>query len=281
MTNGPPPTKVKLVLGSVLREPTVHFALIAALLFILGTLLRREDDATEIRIDRQDVLARIELIEEGAGASLTREQRQQVEDDYIDEQILVREALALGLEDDPRIHDFLAQKMLHVLSADVIQPDDAELETFFQLNGDRYASEETVAVEEVVIGTSEPLPAALLVQLQEERPAEGLETDLPLRSSLLSDVSARDLTDIFGPETGGSAFRAAIGAWTGPHPTVRGQHWLRVTERTLSVIPPLDGVREQVRLDWIVEQEEVRLRERVAELRARYSITVTGSDPDP
>ncbi len=280
MTNGSP-TKANSLIANVLREPTSHFALIAALLFVGSAVLRPGADEMEIQIDRSDVLARIELIEESTGDSLTPEQRQQVEDDYIDEQILVREALALGLEDDPRIHDFLAQKMLHVLSADVIQPSEPELEAYFALNGERYAPEETVVVQEVVIGSDDPLPASLLIQLREGRPAEDLETGLPLRINVLPDVSARDLTDIFGSETGGRAFGASIGAWTGPHSTVRGQHWLRVTERTPSVVPSLASVREQVRLDWIAQEEEVRLRERVAELRARYSVTLSPPTPGP
>ena len=279
MTNGPP-RNAKSLLRTVLREPTSHFALIAALLFVGNAVLRPADER-EIQIDRSDVFARIEVIEESTGTSLTPEQRQLVENDYIDEQILVREALALGLEDDPRIHDFLAQKMLHVLSADVIQPSDSELEAYFGLNGERYAPEETVVVEEVVIGTDDPLPSALMAQFLEGRPADQLETDLPLRSNVLPNVSARDLTDIFGSETGGRAFGASLGAWTGPHSTVRGRHWLRVTQRTASVVPSLESVREQVRLDWIVQEEEARLRERVAELRARYSVTLSAPAPGP
>jgi hypothetical protein len=56
---------------------------------------------------------------------------------------------------------------------------------------------------------------------------------------------------------------------------VRGQHWIRVISHTEPLTPPLDSIRAQVRLDWIVEQEEVRLERRVDELRDRYSIVFT------
>lgn len=275
MTNGLP-KRDDSVLRVLVREPTFHFALLAAALFLANAVLRPRGDETQIEIDLADVEARIELIEQNTGAPLTLEQRQQVQNDYVDEQILVREALALGLEDDPRIHDFLAQKMLHVLSADVIRATQAELEVFFGQNVARYTPEETVVVEEVVIATSDPLPPGLAGQLRNGRPSGQLDTDLQLRANVLSDVTVRDLVGIFGDETGRRVFAAAIGDWTGPHVTVRGQHWLRVTYRTESVPPPLESVREQVRLDWIVEQENVRLRERVAQLRDRYLIKFRG-----
>ena len=266
------------MLRALLREPTFHFALLAGALFLTSSVLRPPADQTQIEIDRADVGARIEVIEENSGARLTPEQREQVLNDYVDEQILVREALTLGLEYDPRIHDFLAQKMLHVLSADVIQATQAELEAFFELHMERYTPEDTVVVEEVVIATSGVLPRGLAEQLRVGRPGGELDTDLPLRANVLS-VTRRDLVDIFGDETGPRVFAAAIGDWIGPHVTVRGQHWLRVTDRTESVPPLLESVREQVRLDWIFQQEEVRLRERVEELRARYSINFTGPGP--
>ncbi|GIT21560.1 MAG: hypothetical protein CM1200mP40_12420 [Gammaproteobacteria bacterium] len=60
------------------------------------------------------------------------EQRQLVATIYVEEQILVQEALALGLDNDARIHDMLAQKMRHVLSGNVIQPTELELESYYQ-----------------------------------------------------------------------------------------------------------------------------------------------------
>ena len=267
------------VLRALLGEPTFHFALLAAGLFLASSVLRPPADETQIEIALADVGARIALIEEDAGVRLTPEQREQVRNDYVDEQILVREALALGLEDDPRIHDFLAQKMLHVLSADVIRATQAELAAFFEMNTERYTPEETVVVEEVVIATGGALPTDLVEQLRAGSPGAELDTDLPLRVNVLSDVTARDLVDIFGNETGPRVFAAAIGDWTGPHVTVRGQHWLRLTGRTEPVPPLFESVREPVRLDWIAEQEEVRLRGRVEELRARYSIKFTGPGP--
>ena len=81
-----------------------------------------------------------------------------------------------------------------------------------------------------------------------------------------------------GGHSQGPIATARSGDLIGPHHSVRGQHWIRVISRTEAATPPLDSVRAQVRLDWIVEQEEARLERRVDELRDRYSIVFTGPE---
>jgi hypothetical protein len=268
-------SRASLVLRGILREPTVHFVLLAGVLFALNAHLQARDRGDVIEIDRGEIEERIADIEAASGSTLSVEERQQVVDSYIDEQVLVREALALGLEDDARIHDFLAQKMLHVLSADVIQPADADLERYFAANRERYAAEQTVSVHEVVVAASEALPHRLREQLDEGVAAEDLVSDVPIRHALLSDVTRESLMRIFGPDIANRVFGAQPGDLIGPHRSVRGQHWIRVISHTEALTPPLDSIRAQVRLDWIVEQEEVRLERRVDELRDRYSIVFT------
>jgi hypothetical protein len=215
-------------------------------------------------------------IEASIGAPLSPEDRQRVEDAFIEQQVLVREAQALGLDDDSQVHDILAQRMLHVLSADVIQPTDVELEAYFEANRGRYTPPPAVTVDELVVGTEDPLPAALRDQLRDGVAPGELVSGLPTRSDVLTEVTLDDLTRIFGEDMARRVMASQEGDWVGPHHTVRGQHWLRVTERTGSAPPTLDAVREQVRLDWVSEQEQARLEQRVNELRSRYAIEMIG-----
>jgi hypothetical protein len=263
----------------LLREPTLHFALLAGALFMIAALVG-SDDGEVIEIDRAVVVATEAGIVAERGAPLTAEERQIVQRTLIDEEVLVREALARGLDQgDPRIRDILVQKMLHVLSADVIQPTDAELSAYYEANPERYGSSGMMTVDELVIPTADALPPALEKQLREGVPAEALVSELELTPRRIPDASPEDLMVVFGPETAALVSGAAAGTWVGPHRTVRGQHWFRVVERGAAGAPPLDEIREQVRLDWIAEEETARLERRVAELRDGYSVVITGEEP--
>ena len=260
------------VIHRLIREPTLHFLLLAGLLFLVYGL-RNEPRAQPLVIDWQDVAARVTLDELGRGAPFTDEERRQREQALLDDHILILEARAQGLDNDPRINDILAQKMRHVLSGEVAQPTDAELADYYQANRQRYEIAPSVTVEELVFGTRDPLPEAVNSQLRDGLAMADIVAELPATRGILPRVSLRDLASIFHPEFARLAFDAPSGVWTGPFPSNRGQHWLRVTERLPGGIRPLDEVEELVRLDWITDMEEARLAVEIQRLRQKYDIT--------
>jgi hypothetical protein len=265
--------------GPLLREPTLHFALLAGVLFLAAAAVGGDDEEV-IEIDRGTVEATVAGIGAERGVPLSAEERRAVERALIEEEVLVREALAMNLDqDDPRIRDILAQKMLHVLSADVIQPTEAELSAYYEANRERYGMSGTMMVDELVVPVQGPLPPALERQLREGVPAEALVSDLALTPRRIPEASFEDLVVVFGPETASLVSEAEAGRWVGPHRSVRGQHWFRIVEGAAPRVPAIEEIREQVRLDWIAEQETARLQQRVAELTSRYSVVIgEGSD---
>lgn len=259
----------------VLREPTLHFVLLAGALFAVSAAARSRSRDHVIVVDRATIAAQVARAEVSRGAPLTAQEQQQVEEDYVNEQVLAREARARGLDDDAQIRYLLAQKMLDILSADVIQPTQPELEAYYQAHRSHYASAPTVTADELIVGTAKPLPPQLRGQLRDRVIPRQLVSSLPMHRGVLDRVSARELTSIFDTATARRVFTARLGDWVGPYRSVRGQHWFRVTQRTQSVVPPLDAIRERVRLDWIAQQEQTRLQRRVSQLRQRYTVVVT------
>jgi hypothetical protein len=259
----------KSPLRAVLREPLLHFVLLAALLFGVSAIFGR---ANVIDITNDEIDWRVLQFEAQEGRKLTDEERLLVRERLIDERVLVREAKAEGLDADDRIDDILVQKMLHVLSGEVIQPTDEELQAFYAMNTGRYATEATVTVDEVVAPMGAPLPRALL---DGGEPSDAPEGAL-IASRVMPRLTLADLAQIFGDDAAAEIFRAEPGTWVDAYQSVRGQHWFRVRERTEATLPALEVIRETLRLDWIAEQEDRRLLARVAELRQKYQIRIEG-----
>jgi hypothetical protein len=230
-----------------------------------------------IEIDPRSVEFRIRQLERGRGASLNDTERRIAEDAYIDEQILAREARVRGLDDDEKIRSILYQKMLHILASDVPQPTDAELRAFFDDNRARYGGRPSVTVEDVLVG-ERVRPTAVEAGFD----PDSIEPGGPLRRTVLTGVTEGELAWSFGEETAAMVFGAKSGSWVGPHQSAAGGHWFRVIDRTAGTdAPPLDTIREQVRFDWMARKEEALLKQRVAELRQRYSVQFTGSGSAP
>lgn len=256
--------------AAVLREPLLHFLVLTGLLFGVGALFRPDGDAIEVT--REELDWRILQVEAREGTTLTAAERLLVEEAYIDERVLIREASALGLDADERIDDILVQKMLHVLSGDVIQPTDDELERFYQANRERYAQDASVTVDELVLPLGGPFPR----QIREGVSPEDLPDSVRISYRLMTDLTRDDLVALFGEDAARSTLAIESGAWVQATVTPRGEHWLRVRERSGSFVPPLDVVRDVVRADWIASREQARLLERVAELRSHYTVEVEG-----
>lgn len=256
-------------LSAALREPLLHFVLLTGALFAIGALFDSEDDV--IRVSRAELDWRIMQVEAQEGP-LTEEEKGLVEEAYIDERVLIREARANGLEADERIDDILVQKMLHVLSGDVIQPTDEELTAFYEANRERWAQDASVTVDELVLPLGGPFPR----QIREGVPPEDLPDSVRVSYRLMTDLGREDLAALFGEDAARTTLAMESGAWVQATITPRGEHWLRVRERSGSFVPPLDVVRDVVRADWIAAREQARLLERVAELRSFYTIEVEG-----
>lgn len=258
-------------LKHLMDEPLFHFAIIAAVLFASFAVLSPANDKN-LEISQREVDARIFLAEMSSGEELTQEQLNEITAAYIEEQVLVTEAKIRNLDNDSRIHNILAQKLRHVLSGEVIQPTPAELSLFYSENASRYISMATVSVEELVLNRRDQLPAATIEVLKSNLDSSEILNLEDGSSAPLSRVSQTDLSNIFNATFAENIFTANNGTWSGPYLSNRGQHWLKVIERSPEQLPQLDEIADLVRLDWIAAEEDLRLDAQIEALVNAYEI---------
>jgi len=267
------PEKTKNLVNQLMNEPTVHFFVIAVVVFIVYAISNLSGDDV-IELDQREIDARILMQEMVSGQPLTSEQQEFITASYVEEQILVKEAVELGLDNDARIHDMLAQKMRHVLSGDIIQPTLAELESFYSSNSELYRAPATVSVDELILDTRNEIPIEIQTLI-----SEGVNSDEILEmasgsSAPLPNANHLDLSNIFAPEFADAVFQSQGNEWIGPFSSNRGQHFLKIIERSEERIPPMAEIADRVRLDWITQEEEVRLQQEVNKLWDRYEIII-------
>ncbi len=257
----------------------MHFFLIAMVIF--GFYAASQSSSENLlEVDQRDIDARIFMQELSRGEELSAEQRDLVTAYYIEEQILVREALAMQLDNDERIHDILAQKMRHVLSGNIIQPTEAELQAYFDENRSRFETPASLDLDELVFDSRDPLEDEIVSQIR-----QGAEPNTLLAMSEgtvapLPNVNSVDLANIFDQEFADSVLAAELGQWQGPFVSNRGQHWLRITQKNAAGIPVLEEIADLVRLEWIASEEEARLQSEIDKLWNEYTIVITNSETE-
>ena len=269
--------KEETIIKKLSKEPTVHFFLIALVIFLIYGI-SAINSGNLLEIDQREIDARVFMQEMASGQELTDEQREYIASRYVEEQILVKEAIAIGLDNDARIHDMLAQKMRHVLSGDVIQPSQKDLDDYYRKNLEAYQTLPLVSVNEIVLNSRDEIPDAAQQLLGQGASANEILDLSPGTAAPLPNVNHIDLSNIFDPEFADDVFNTQTSEWIGPFLSNRGQHFLKITERSEARLPPLEEILDRVRLDWITQEEETRLQEEINKLWDQYTIIVDNTN---
>ena len=263
----------------LMREPMVHFFVIALIIFAAYAIAQSGNE-NHLEIDQREIDARIFMQELSRGEELSLEQRELVTALYIEEQILVREALSMELDNDERIHDVLAQKMRHVLSGSIIQPTDDELQEYYEENSSRFETPASLTLDELVFDSRDALADSIVDSLRQNADTDTLLSMSQGTVAPLPNVNSLDLANIFDQEFADRILAADLDQWEGPYVSNRGQHWLRVVERRPTNIPTLEEIADLVRLEWISAEEETRLQQEVDKLWDEYTIVISNVEPD-
>jgi len=286
------------MMRALLKEPLVHFLVLGLIIFAVYHALNRSNEQEPDKIVVTQ--ARIEQL---AGLFAKTWQRPPIAaelkgliDDYVKEEILYREALALGLDnDDTVIRRRLRQKM-EFLSDTVIgalNPTDEELETYLKSNMSKFELDPQIAFEQVFLNPErrgdqiEEDAASILEALNTNASADaaklGDATLLPLELDL---TSATRISQTFGPQFAKAIDQLTPGAWGGPIKSTFGTHLVRVNKREPGRVPALNEVRAAVKREWATEQRKKLEDRRFTELLKRYDVSIerqpnSATSPEP
>ncbi len=269
-----------------LREPLASFVLLGLLIFAIDRLAIRGDSnlgaaSTHIVITASQQATLVENFRSEHGRAPTTEELQARLDRWIEEQVLYREALALGLDRrDAIVQRQLTQKMRFLIEDATLlpEPSQAELQAWLDQYPERYGQGPAVSFEQVFLSRGrhgDRLHAEaerVAQQLQRDpRAFVGLGDPFLVGQSVTAADSGR-LRREFGADFGAALAKLPPGQWSGPIASGFGLHLVRVTDRTSLIPARLEAVEDRVRLDYQLAQREARNREALVQLRARYRI---------
>ncbi len=275
---------------SALREPLVHFLVIGFLLFAVFGLVNDDRPARgdRIEITNADIEQLVAIFSKQWQRQPSAQELQGLIDGRIREEVLYREALAMGMDkDDTIVRRRLAQKVEFLIGdvSGVTEPDDATLQPYYEKNAERYREPPRLSFSHIYFSTDRrgeqalKDAEALLARLRASSPRvtrapdEGDPFMLPsVYVDKGTDEIARDFGRPFSEEIVGLEPRQ----WNGPIASAYGLHLVYVDSREDSNLPPLEQVRSRVANDWQVEQQRVADQRIFERLRSRYDISVVG-----
>jgi len=278
---------------SVLREPLLHFLAIGAALFVYFHWSGGGSGPTSGRI----VLTAGQIDHLAAGFAKTWQRPptdveiKGLVDDWVREEIAVREAMAAGLDrDDTIIRRRLRQKLEFVIE-DVVAaapPTEQELQAWLEGHADSFRIEPAVAFRQVYVSRdrrgarAEADARALLARLQASGPGARIDdVGDPIMLPQEVDLASRgDVARTFGEDFAGRVESLAPGSWEGPIESGYGLHLVLVRERVEGSLPSLAQVRQAVEREFQSDRRTRQLAAMYERLLAKYKVIIERKPED-
>ena len=279
------------------KEPLLQFLLIGACIYGAYGLFGappEEDADTTVLVDANRIKSYVAQWQSRWNRPPTRAELDGVINQYVREEILYRQAVALGLnEDDPITRRRMAQKLEFMTSdlARVIEPTEAELEIWLQDNIDEFKSPDLLTFTQIFFDPDARDETTLddanevLAQLQQAGvpDPETLEAgDQFMLQNYFQSVTEMEIRKQLGSGFATSLMELEPGVWHGPVLSGFGVHLVYVYDHTQAPPPVLsDEVRPRVLEEWQAEQTQDFNEKFYDALKSRYEIVIEDNDLAP
>lgn len=279
---------MKIILGRLIREPLFHFLLLGAAIFFLAGRVRNASigGGEKIVVTQSEMESMVMGFSRTWMRPPTQEEMQGLVDDYVREEVLYREARAMGLDQDDVIVRRRMRQKFEFLAEDLAtdrSPTDLELEAYLQQHLDRFRKEPSFSFEHIFLSrekhgaSTEAEAKALLAELGgKNKDTIDIEKrgDTFLLPSRFEKTLAGETARLFGDNFATQLTTIELGEWAGPIESSYGLHLVRVDARVPGVAPPLANVRDSVLRDFLNDRRKQELDAQYSRLRARYTVVV-------
>lgn len=282
------------MIGKILREPLLFFLLFGGALFALFHLVSDDEFGGTERLEEIVVTeGRLQALVLGFEKVWQRPPTQieldNLVEGFIREEVLYREALALGLErDDPIVRRRMRQK-IEFLSEDLVgleEPKDATLQAYLAANQETYRQPSRYSFRQVYLNANErgQSAAADAIEILTQLKAQDTDVDsigdsimIPRQFDLATE---NEIQRVMGQQFLESLQEISVHSWQGPIASGYGLHLVHIDEKIDGEAPGLDQVREAVFRDWSSEKRKETNEAFYQALRKRYKVSVEDTNKE-
>jgi peptidyl-prolyl cis-trans isomerase C len=283
------------------KEPLLHFLIIGLLLFVVFEPQTATDNAGRIRVDNNQLLPLVMVRNPRIGPTeakayleaMASEERTRLVEDFVREEVMYREAIALGLDENnysarrrlitqlEYINQGFVYESLEIFEQDLLD--------HYQEHRDRYFAAAQITFTHVYFGTEQHGEQALAKATEEL--AHVNEKSLPFHLAASRgdhflyhrnyvNKELEEVASHFGESFADDVFelQAKDATWQGPFVSAYGAHLVLVTSMKAGYFPMLDEVRARVADDVSRVKLEEAQEKLYQEMRSAYVIDVIAPD---
>lgn len=248
-----------------LRDPIMLFTLVGALIFGIYHFATRGDPVIYTEAVNKALIDDHEAV---LGRPATDEEKARLRNDYIEDELLFREAIAQGDHlTDSIVRKRLVDKMRYAAAGQAPDPTDAEMVNFYADHIETYRTEPKMSFEHVFFSAKPD--QTRLSELQKGGSIEGDDFWVGRNFPHYGESMIRG---IFGQPFLEQLKAAPEGEWSGLYRSSRGWHFVRKSETIAPELRPFSEVQDQVRLDMTNAFTKAGLEAEMIRLTQKYGV---------
>ncbi len=249
-----------------------QFAAIGGVLFAVAPAVERPD-LVAIEQRTLSALAAADLSTRSApGAMAPAASEADVRARFIEDEVLYREGLRLGLDrDDGIVRQRIVQKVLFMaeeLGGASRPPTEAELRAFHTANAARFRRAARVHFRQVFARTREALPSASTAAWSPRAAGS------PSPHEIEADFA--EIETLLGPRFAGTVVTLPAGVWSAPVASAYGWHRVLVLGYSPARPATFEEARAEVAAQFVIGRREDAIARYLAAAFARYRIEIDG-----
>lgn len=272
-------TALRRALGPVLRSHLTHFLVLGGAIFALAPPPAGERD---IHLSRSQLAALYGADARRTGHGLDEPRRREIDTRAVEDEILYREALRLGLDrGDGVVRQRLIQKVIFLaedLGGASSRATEADLRAFYDATRERWRAPERWRFVHVFVG---PGKRDELAALRPRVIAEGtgdsapdLGDAFPLPRAAVAPVT--EIASGYGQSFVDALAALPPGQWSEPVVSRYGLHLVKVLNREEPRQETFEEARARLKLAHLVDRKERALRAYLAKAFERYEVDIDG-----
>ena len=274
----------------IIREPLFHFLLAGVALFVLFSAVNKNrpgfgNSDSEILISEGRIYSITQKFAKVWQRPPTEKEVKGLIQNYIREEILYREALAMGLDrDDTIVRRRMRQKM-EFISDDIARLDEPtvqDLQAYLTKHQEDYRQPSRFSFRQIYFNTSKRGESAqsaamsLLAKLKAQDKNANTDTmgDPLMVKHQFNNETEREITRVLGEDFLKALREIPVGDWQGPIRSGFGLHLVHIDENIAGKASELNEVRELVVRDLNAEKRKQTNEMFYENLRKGYTVKV-------
>ena len=258
-----------------MKYKVLIFFIIGICLYLVDTAMSADEDKN-IFISDQEILSLISAWKSQVGRDPTDDELARIINNLIDEEILYREALLLGLDqEDTIIKRRLAQKISFLKEESIPEiPTTEELKKYYENNKEKYYIEPSFTFTHYYFSENNNSLERSKQALKALQDSSKVKSDPFYLGKTFANEPLRNIKTNFGESFSIELMTADLAVWNGPFESTYGHHIVYINSVNPGYIPEIQEVLRQVEVDFLQIKREQAVKGFLNNIRSEYTIYI-------